>query len=180
MVSSLDGYIARHDNSVSWFDTPDYYEKGLDAPDLSEFAHSVDCYIMGAKTYQHAHELSANYGWPYGDTPTVVITHRELPINRSNISTYSGDLAKLIHEHLPAEYENIWIVGGPVITHEFIRLKLFNEIRISILPILLGNGVPFFIPGSDQQPLHVKDVKVYKNGLVDLCYENKKMKNEQC
>src|ERR1041385_5975021 len=109
MVSSLDGIIAKKDNSVSWFETKDYYKKGVDEPDAGEFLKSIDCYVMGSRTYEHALELSKSYGWAYGDVPTIVLTHRKLPIERKNIETYSGDLNKLVNERLKPNYRNIWL-----------------------------------------------------------------------
>ena len=75
MVSSLDGIIAKKDNSVSWFETSDYYEKGVDLNKMpQEFIKTIDCYVMGSHTYEHALELSKSYGWAYGDVPTIVLT----------------------------------------------------------------------------------------------------------
>src|SRR6476659_10079326 len=94
MVSSLDGIIAKKDNSVSWFDTSDYYENGVELTeqDTKEFLKTIDCYVMGARTYEHALELSKSYGWAYGDVPVIVVTHRALPVERPNIEMYAGDL----------------------------------------------------------------------------------------
>src|SRR6185503_12658952 len=116
MVSSLDGYIAKKDNSVSWFETSDNYEKGVTEQDEGEFLKTIDCYIMGSRTYEHALELSKSYGWVYGDVQTIVLTHRKLPIDRHNIETYSGDLNKLVNERLKPNYKNVWLVGGPKLT----------------------------------------------------------------
>src|SRR5437868_14841833 len=82
MVSSLDGIIAKKDNSISWFETPDNYEKGITEQDGEEFPNTIDCYAMGSRTYEHALELSKSYGWPYGDVPTIVLTHRNLLIDK--------------------------------------------------------------------------------------------------
>ena len=98
MVSSLDGIIAKKDNSVSWFETTDNYEKGGIEQDAEAFLKTIDCYVMGARTYEHALELSRSYGWPYGDVPTIVLSHRNLPIERQNIELYSGDLNILVNE----------------------------------------------------------------------------------
>jgi dihydrofolate reductase len=174
MVSSLDGYIAKKDNSVSWFETSDHYENGVAEPDAVEFLKTIDCYIMGSRTYELALELSKTYGWVYGDIPTIVLTHRKLPIERQNIETYSGDLNKLVIERLKPNYKNVWVVGGAELAKDFIRLNLADEIRQSILPIMLGDGVPFFFPTGEEQPLHLKNVTAYKSGLVELCYEIKK------
>src|SRR5678810_920689 len=104
MVSSLDGFIAKKDNSVSWFDTSDYYEKGVTEQNKEEFLKTIDCYVMGARTYQHALELSKSYGWAYGDTPTIVVTHTNLPIDRQNVEVYSGDLNRLVEERLKPNF----------------------------------------------------------------------------
>jgi len=176
MVSSLDGYIAKKDNSVSWFETSDYYEKGVAVTeqDAVEFLKSIDCYIMGARTYEHALELSKSYGWAYGDTPTIVLTHRNLPVERPNIEIYSGDLNKLVNERLKPNYRNVWLVGGAMLAKDFIRAKLADEIRLSVMPIILGDGTLFFDHIGQEQALHLKDVTAYKSGMVELCYEIRK------
>jgi len=174
MVSSLDGFIAKKDNSVSWFDTTDNYEKGVSGQDAEEFLKTIDCYVMGSRTYEHAIELSRSYGWAYGDVPTIVLTHRTLPIDRPNIQTYSGELDKLVNERLKSKYQNVWVIGGAMLVKDFIRLKLADEIRQSIIPIILGDGIPFFDHIGQEQALHLKDVTAYKSGIVELCYEIKK------
>jgi len=174
MVSSLDGIIAKKDNSVSWFETADHYENGNTAPDTEEFLKAIDCYVMGARTYEHALELSRSYGWAYGDKPTIVVTHRNLPIERQSIQLYSGDLNQLVNERLKPDYRNVWVVGGAMLVKDFIRLNLADEIRLSILPIILGDGIPFFDHIGQEQALHLADLKAYKSGMVELCYEIKK------
>ncbi|UFH53786.1 dihydrofolate reductase family protein [Spirosoma sp. KNUC1025] len=174
MVSSLDGIIAKNDNSVSWFDTSDYYEKGVTEQNPEEFLKTIDCYVMGSRTYKHALELSESYGWAYGDTPTVVVSHRDLPVNRQNVELYSGDLVKLIDDRLKPNYRNVWLVGGAMLAKEFIRLNLADEIRVTVLPIILGEGLLFFDQIGQEQALHLKDVTAYKTGMVELWYELKK------
>lgn len=175
MVSSLDGVIAKRDNSVSWFEISDNYEKGASAPDVEEFLKKIDCYVMGSRTYEHALELSKSYGWAYGDVPTIVVTNRTLQVERPNITFYGGDLNKLVNEQLKPTYQNVWLVGGARLAKDFIRLKLADEIRISMLPVILGDGLLFFDHLGQEQPLHLKDVTAYKNGMVELWYEIKKV-----
>ena len=176
MVASLDGFIAKKDNSVSWFETPDHYEKGIEVTkqDAEEFLKTIDCYIMGSHTYEHALELSKSYGWVYGDVPTIVITKRNLPIERPNVEIYSGNLNQLVEERLKPNYKNVWLVGGPMLAKDFIRLKLADEIRLSVLPVILGEGKLFFDHIEQEQALHLKNVTAYKNGMVELTYEIKK------
>ena len=129
---------------------------------------------MGSRTYEHALELSKFYGWAYGEVPVIVLTHRKLPVDRQNIETYSGDLNKLVNERLKPIYKNVWLAGGTELTKNFIRLGLAHEIRQSVLPIILGGGIPFFDQIGQQQTLHLKDVTAYKSGMVELCYEIRK------
>lgn len=174
MVASLDGMIAKKDNSVAWFDTPDFYENGAPDPNVEEFLKTIDCYVMGAHTYEHALALSKNYGWPYGNIPTLVVTHRQLPVERPNVELYSGDLQHLVHSRLKPAYKNVWLVGGAVLAREFIRLNLVDEIRLTIIPIILGDGLLFFEAIGKEYPLHLKNATAYKTGLVELWYEIKK------
>jgi dihydrofolate reductase len=174
MVSSFDGMIAKKDNSVSWFETSDFYEKGISEHNTAEFHKTIDCYVMGSRTYEHALELSKSYGWAYGDVPTLVLTHRELPIDRKNIEIYSGDLSILVNQRLKPTYKNVWVVGGAVLAKEFLLLKLADEIRLSILPIILGDGRLFLDHIGQEQVLHLKDLTAYKSGMVELCYEIKR------
>ena len=173
MVASLDGIIAKPDNSVAWFETTDDYPKGAESPDTAAFFNTIDCYVMGARTYEHAMALAGTHGWPYGDTPTVVVSSKEQAISKPNIRRYSGDPGTLAQE-LRLQYRNIWVVGGAPLTREFIRMGLADEIRMMLLPILLGEGLLFFDHIGREQLLHLKDVTPYRNGMIDLCYEIKK------
>lgn len=176
MVMSLDGIIAKKDNSIGWFDTADRYESGVTITEAerAEFLNAIDCYVMGAATYELALELSKNYGWAYGDKPTIVLTHRDLAVERPSVEIYSGDLDQLVNERLKPHYKNVWMVGGAELAKHFIDLKLADEIRLSIIPIILGEGLRLFKQITQDQPLHLKNVTPYKNGMVELFYEIKK------
>ncbi|MBS1527332.1 MAG: dihydrofolate reductase [Bacteroidetes bacterium] len=176
MASSLDGVIAKRDNSVSWFGTSDHYEKGITVTEqaVAEFLKTIDCYVMGARTYEHALELSKSYGWAYGNVPVIVLTHRNLPVDRPNIEIYSGSLDMLIDRQLKPKYKNVWVVGGAALAGDFIRSNLADEIRLSVIPIILGGGLRFFDHVGDEHTLHLEEVTAHKNGVVELRYEIKK------
>ena len=169
MVSSLDGFIAKKDGDVSWMRSTDNYDKGVELTReyITEFLQSIDCYVMGSRTYEHALQL----GWPYGDVPVVVLTHRDLTTDRQNVQFYQGELDKLVNERFKPVYNNIWMVGGAILTREFIRLNLADEIVISIMPVLLGEGMLFFDFIGKEQLLHLRDTTAYKDGMVELSYE---------
>jgi dihydrofolate reductase len=167
VVSSLDGFIARHDNSVSWLDTSgEVYEGGASEEDAEELIRAIECYVLGSRTYEHAIEL----GWPYGDTPAVVVTNRELPSTRKSVEFYSGDLKRLVDEILAPRYGNIWLVGGAMLCQSFLRLGLVDEIRLSVMPVLLGDGLRLFANSSAETRWRLKDVVAYKTGVVELYY----------
>jgi dihydrofolate reductase len=167
VVSSLDGFIARHDNSVSWLDVSgEVYEGGVSEEGAEELIGAIDCYVLGSRTYEHALQL----GWPYGDTPTVVVTTRELPSTRKSVEFYSGDLKRLVDEILAPRYRTIWLVGGAMLCQSFLGLGLVDEIRLSVMPVLLGDGLRLFADSSTETRWRLKDVVAYKTGIVELVY----------
>ena len=103
MVASLDGFIARKDGRVDWLETSDEFKDGdtLDPAFVQAFLRTIDCYVMGSRTYETALDFEAKgFGWSYGDKPTFVLTRRELPRTRDTVEFYSGDLAHLVQERL--------------------------------------------------------------------------------
>ena len=176
MAASLDGFIARKDGRVDWLETADTYAQGeaLDPAFVADFLKTIDCYVMGSRTYETALGFEAKgFGWAYGDKPTFVLTSRVLPRTRENIEFYSGELATLVNERLRNEFHSIWFAGGGTVAGECLRFGLADEIRYSILPVLIGDGISFFDALSKDVPLHLAEVKAYKNGMVALRYEVK-------
>ncbi len=174
MTTSLDGFIARKDGSVDWLETTDNFEGGelLSPRDVDALLATIDCYVMGSRTYEAALGFEARgLGWPYGDKPTFVLTNRQLPRTRENIEFCSGDLTQLVRGRLRPAFGSIWIVGGNVVAAECLRLGLADEVCYSILPILIGDGIPFFARVSRDIPLHLAEVKAYRTGMVELRYE---------
>jgi dihydrofolate reductase len=169
MVSSLDGFIARKDNNVSWLDDDgSVYEAGVSVSEeeAASFVKAIDCYVLGSRTYEHALEL----GWPYGDTPTVVVTNRELPRIRESVAFHSGDLKTLVADTLAPRYGNIWLVGGAMLCQSFLKLGLVDEIRLPIVPVLLGDGLRLFDNNGLEQRWRLRNAVAYKNGVVELLY----------
>jgi dihydrofolate reductase len=174
MAASLDGFIARKDGRVDWLDTSDEFAGGdTMAPGFVEaFLKTIDCYVMGSRTYETALRFEAQgLGWAYGDTPTFVLTSRELPRTRDTVEFHSGDLAQLVNGRLRPAFRAIWFVVGGMVSAECFRLGLADEVRYSILPILIGEGIPFFEKLDRDVALHLAEVKAYKNGMVELRYE---------
>jgi len=173
MAASLDGFIARRDGSVNWMETSDSFEPGETmSPELVEaFLKSIDCYVMGSRTYETALDFAAKgMGWAYGDTPTIVLTSRQLRKISNSIEFYSGDLPRLVNERLKPHFRSIWFVGGAALSAECLRLGLADDVRYSILPIVIGSGISFFDGLDKDVALHLLEVKAYKSGAVELHY----------
>lgn len=169
VVSSLDGFIARKDNSVSWLDVDGgVYESGvsISEEEAAAFVKSIDCYVLGSRTYEHALQL----GWPYGETPTVVVTGRAWPRARASVEFYSGDLKTLIDVKLAPRFRNIWLVGGALLCQRFLELGLVDEISLMLAPVLLGDGLRLFGGLVVEERWFLKNVVAYKNGFVELSY----------
>ena len=155
-------------------ETSDEFASGaaMDPGFIEAFLKTIDCYVMGSRTYETALSFEAKgLGWAYGDKPTFVLTHRELPRTRDTVEFYSGDLAQFVNGRLRPRFRSIWFVGGGMVSGECLRLGLADEVRYSILPILIGDGIQFFEKLDRDIALHLAEVKAYKSGMVELRYE---------
>lgn len=174
MAASLDGFIARKDGRVDWLETSDEFAAGETlAPEAAEaFLKTIDCYVMGSRTYETALQFEAQgFGWPYGEKAVFVLSSRDLPRTRDAVHFYSGDLAQLVNGRLRPAYRVIWFVGGARVSGECLRLGLADEVRYAILPVVIGDGIPFTERLDGDIALHLAEVKAYRSGMVELRYE---------
>ena len=177
MAASLDGFIARRDGSVDWLETSDNFEGGdtMTPESVAEFLRTIDCYVMGSRTYETALNFEGmGLGGSYGDKPTFVLTRRTLRKTRSTVEFYAGDLGRLVGERLKPNFRSIWFVGGGEVSGECLRLRLADEVRYSIVPMLIGDGIPFFQGLDKDVALHLLEATAYKSGMVALRYEVRK------
>lgn len=171
MAASLDGFIARSDGRTDWMEVSDSYEGGesLTPEYVEAFLKTIDCYVMGSRTYETARAFEAKgLGWAYGDKPVFVLTTRSLPKTRETVGFLSGDLASLFEDRLKPAFRSIWVAGGGAVAGEVLRLGLADELRYSILPVVIGEGVRFFEGLDRDVALHLLEVKAYKSGMVAL------------
>jgi dihydrofolate reductase len=174
MAASLDGFIARADGRVDWLETADQFEHGksLDPATVDTFLATIDCYVMGSHTYETALRFeSQGFGWAYGDKPVFVLTRRTLPAHRDTVVFHAGDLVAFINEQLRPLYRSIWVVGGGAVVTACLEYGLADDVRYSIVPVLIGEGRRFFDAISHDTALHLAEVNAYRNGMVELHYE---------
>jgi len=161
---SLDGYIASFDDSLDFLTSVS--KEGEDYG-YTEFVSSVDTVIIGRKTYEKV--LSMGFEYPHSDKDVYIITRNE----REAIGTfnfYTGDLGELITRLKSQNGTNIYCDGGAEIANELMRKNLIDEFIISVIPILLGDGVLLFRGGRPEQSLRLIDSKSFDKGLVQLHY----------
>ena len=178
IATSADGYIATLDGGVDWLQTAGNMEADMGSEDLGYqfFMESVDCMIMGRKCMEMISSMNlAPEQWPYGDAHIVVLSNsiKESPENlRGKVEMYSGDIRDLINELEQKGLEHAYIDGGSTIT-AFLNLQLINEMTITQVPVLLGEGVPLFGKIDSVINLENAEASAYPNGYIQIKYDVK-------
>lgn len=143
-ATSLDGFLADEDNSLSWLFAVD--DGGSSQEEIGAFTAKVGAMCMGSTTYEWllANEPPQTWTDNYGDLPCWIFTHRELPaIPGANLRFVSGDITAVHREMVEAAGGgNIWVMGGGDLAGQFADAGLLDEIIVSIAPVTLGSGAP--------------------------------------
>ncbi len=162
---SLDGYIATTDNGLDFLSIVE--QEGEDYG-YNDFVKSVDAVIIGRKTYEKVLEMG--YEYPHTNKDVYIITRTERP-SIGTFHFYTGNLSQLIGDLKNKNGKNIYCDGGAEIANELITNDLIDEYIISVIPILLGNGINLFKNGRPEQKLELVSAKPFKKGLVQLHYK---------
>jgi len=164
IAMSLDGFIAKPDGDISFLTS---VEKEGEDYGYSKFMESVDTIILGRKTFDKI--LAMGYELPYGNRPVYVVT-RSSKSDSGTIMYYSGNLTDLISSLKSLEGKNIYCDGGAEIVHQLLKYDLIDELIISIIPVLLGDGISLFKDGLQEKKLQIMSAKSFEKGLVQLHY----------
>ena len=143
-ASSIDGFIADPDNSLSWLLSRDIDAAGPMA--YQRFIESVGALAMGATTYTWIleHDVGADPAkpWPY-EIPCWVFTHRDLRRVEGDIRFVHGPISPLHPEMVAAAVgRNVWVVGGGDLAGQFADAGLLDEVWVQYAPVALGAGAP--------------------------------------
>jgi len=164
IATSLDGYIADRDGGIDWLSTIDESDDDYGYPD---FFDSIDALIMGSHTYE---QILGFGDWPYAGKQSYVFSQRPLKTPHENIAILSSspnDALQHIHKQ---GYNKIWLVGGGLLTSSLLQDKLVDEFIISMIPILLGEGIPLFSASRPEEKLTLVNSKQYPSGLLQVHY----------
>jgi dihydrofolate reductase len=164
IAASLDGYIAKPGDDLGFLSMVE--KKGEDYG-YADFITTVDTVILGRKT--HDWVMKHIQEFPHADKDTYVITRTARPSFGRTIF-YTGALKNLILRLKSEPGKNIFIDGGAEIVHVLLKERLIDEFIISVIPILLGDGIKLFNDGRPEEKLELINVKTFKTGLAQLHY----------
>lgn len=162
IAMSVDGYIARQDDNIDFLSM---VEKQGEDYGYSKFIESVDTVILGRRTYDKIVSMSRQL--PYGNREVFVWTRSVRP-DEGKVHFYSGKVDDLISSLRSREGMNIYCDGGAEVIHSLLMNDLIDEMIISIIPILLGDGISLFKGGLEEKKLSLQSVASYEKGLVQM------------
>jgi dihydrofolate reductase len=174
-AASLDGYIAEADDTIAWLTGYQGSYEGDDAQPMKgsydRFYEGVGAVVMGSVTYEWV--LGELETWPYMGKPTWVLSSRDLPRPEgADVRIVGGEVPGLFEEMIAtAGDKNLWVVGGGMVASQFADEGLLDEVLVTLVPVVLGEGKPLFdrrLPGG---PMQLTFARPYDTGMVDLRYE---------
>ena len=162
---SLDGYIADNEGKIDFLDHPRF-----DLPDedygYETFMEGIDTIVMGHKTYTQI--LQFEGGYPYKGKHSIVLSRdTDIPLVHENIEVFTEGSVALLKE-LKEQGKRIWIVGGGATNARFHEADLIDELILTYIPTMLGNGIPLFRENDAKSEWKTEGVRSYPNGLVQL------------
>jgi dihydrofolate reductase len=166
IATSLDGYIARPDGT---FDFLSIVERPDEDYGFAEFFGSVDALVIGRNTYETALAFPE---WPYAGKRCIVLTHRETPSVHGE-QFFNGEPAALVDQLGLSGAQRLYVDGGAVI-RQFLADGLIDDVTLSIVPLLLGQGIALFGSEVPEQQLRLESSRAYECGLVQLRYARAK------
>jgi dihydrofolate reductase len=180
-ASSLDGFIAEADDTLDWLLKYEGSYEGEEAEPggmagYERFYEGVGALIMGSVTYEWIlREPAAGTEWPYRGKPTWILSSRDLPVpdgDGVDVRIVNAKVADLYDEMIAAAGErNLWVVGGGNVASQFADEGLLDDLFVTVVPVVLGQGKPLFdrrLPGG---PMQLTGTRTFDSGMVELRYE---------
>lgn len=177
IATSVDGFIAREDGSIDWLESSGNHDAEMSENvdmGFTEFISSVDCLVMGRNTMEIISGMNLTpEQWPYGNARIIVLSNtlNEPPENlKDKVEMYSGDLLELINSLEHEGCKHAYIDGGKTI-QSFLNLKLINEMTLTRVPVLLGEGKPLFGKTTQDIKLEKSKATVFPNDFIQVHYK---------
>lgn len=164
VAASVDGYIATPDGGIEWL--PPLEATGEDYG-YAAFYASVDALLLGSRTYEQVEGFAE---WPYPGKPCWVFSRRQIETARPEVAVTDQDPRDVLREMEAQNVRRAWLVGGGALAASFRARGLITEYIVTIIPMILGAGIPLFASSGPQEPLTLVESKPYPSGLVQLTY----------
>jgi len=171
IATSVDGYIAKPNDDLSFLKL---VEKEGEDYGYAAFNADVDTIIIGRKTYDWVIKEIGSSHYDNGERDVYVITRKERP-SMGRTRFYTGDLKNLITKLKAEDGKNIYCDGGAEVINELLKEDLIDELTISVIPVLLGNGTRLFKDGLPEHSLELVNNKSFDTGLIQMHYRRKKV-----
>jgi len=167
IAMSLDGYITGPENSLDFLKR---VEKEGEDYGYATFLQTTDTIIIGRKSYDNV--LAMGIAYPHADKTVYIITRTAKPAIGS-LNYYSGNLKALVLELKNKPGKNIFCDGGAEIVNQLLKDNLIDEFIISIIPVLLGNGIRLFNNSFEELSISLIGYSKFDTGLIQLHYVRK-------
>jgi len=160
IATSVDGYIARADGSIDWLSIVHPVDE---AHGYEKFMSSVDAVVIGRNTYETVLHYEK---WPYAGKRVIVMSHRQAQAHNAE-EFYSGSAAELAHQLIQSK--RVYVDGGSVV-RQFLAADLIDDLTISVIPIVLGDGIRLFSCGEGEHRLELESSRSWPSGMVQMRY----------
>lgn len=170
IAASVDGFIAGPDGELDWLHKPEYATAEAGDYGYEAFVSTVDALVMGRHTYEKVLSFAE---WPYGEMTVVVLSSQflDIPENlKGKVIGEQGTPQEIVARLEEKGFGHLYIDGGVTI-QRFLQAGLIDQMIITRIPVLLGDGIPLF--GSIRTEIHLRHVRTqsFENGFVQSHYE---------
>lgn len=166
VATSLDGYIAGPEGEYDWIpDEPDV--------DWGAFLGRFDTVLMGRGTYEIMEEEVGQNGGadPTSGMRTIVFSTTLDPGEHPAVEIVAGNAAGVVADLREEDGKDVWLMGGGILFRSLLEAGVVDAVEAAVVPILLGEGIPFLPVGEGRAELELTDVEAYPTGIVMLRYD---------
>jgi len=170
IATSLDGFIARPDGNLDWLmSLPN--PNNIDH-DYRKFMESIGATIMGSTTYKEV--IGFGIDWPYPNIMSYVVSRNpNLPISSPMTELVTDDVKTFTQRLMKDVVKDIWLIGGGQLITTFLNQNLIDEITLTLIPTILGEGIPLFPNKPVESTWQLVAAKTYETGAVSIIYKRK-------
>ena len=165
---SLDYQIARADGAIDWLDDPAYVIEQEDFG-AQDFYASIGYTLMGNNTYRQILEMDVPF--PYPDTQNFVFSRFKDLRDTQYVKFVHTDVLDFVRKLKASADRDIWLIGGEQINTLLLQAGLIDQMILTILPVIIGRGIPLFSDQALQSKWRLTAANTYPNGFVQLSYD---------